>query len=390
MVEWYYQDEDGQFTPYTPQDSGAIQSMYESKVPAILTINNNSYKFDFGSMSQINVKTNRKRPIKQQILSEATESSHLAPNSKGGDTMITLLLRGLKENLPSAKSRIHSILESAYTAKSITLPPGDQHQLVKNLEEIAKQYQVTTSISGGRREFKVKGLSTAVLKAVTALQEEIIRCQAFSEEANFPPEWQPQTETTQLFPLIQWTQEWNRVADMFQKTMPRARIAAIKRIQNKWLWERYVQHRKRLHLKNSGQVNEKELFHGTRTNDPKLIYEGEVGFDMRYSDKGMWGMANYFAVNANYSDSYAHVKAWMKEIFLVKVLTGDSYTCAPNRTLRVPPPKPSGMAGGGLKLEQLKYDSVTGTTNGSQVFMTYDNEKAYPAYLITYQAYNKA
>ena len=177
---------------------------------------------------------------------------------------------------------------------------------------------------------------------------------------------------------------------MFQKTMPRARITAIKRIQNTWLWDRYVKHRERLKLKNSGRVNEMELFHGTRTNDPKLIYEGEDGFDMRYSDQGMWGMANYFAVNASYSHQYAHVKGWMKEMFLVKVLTGDSCSCASNKTLRVPPPKPSGMAGGGLKLEQLKYDSVTGTTNGSQVFMTYDNEKAYPAYLITYHAYNKA
>ena len=384
VAQWYYQEEDGHFTPYTPQDSGAIQSMYETKVPAVLTINNNSYKFDFGSMSQINVKTNRKHPIKQQILNEV---SCLTTNSKDGETIITLLLRGLKENLPSAKLRIHSMLESAYTVKSVTLPPGDQHQLVRKLEEIAKQYQVSTSVSGGRRaskEFKVEGLSSAVLKAVTALQEEIIRCQGLSEEANFPPEWQPQSETTQLFPLTEWTDEWNHVAGMFQKTMPRARITAIKRIQNTWLWDRYVKHRERLKLKNSGRANEMELFHGTSNNDPKLIYEGEDGFDMRYSAQGMWGVANYFAVNASYSHQYAHVKGWMKEMFLVKVLTGDSCSCAPNSTLRVPPPKPSGMAGGALKLEQLKYDSVTGTTNGSQVFMTYDNEKAYPAYLITY------
>lgn len=29
---------------------------------------------------------------------------------------------------------------------------------------------------------------------------------------------------------------------------------------------------------------------------------------MRYSRDGMWGHANYFAVNANYSDGYHHPK----------------------------------------------------------------------------------
>ena len=66
-------------------------------------------------------------------------------------------------------------------------------------------------------------------------------------------------------------------------------------------------------------------FHGTRGNDPKLIYEGENGFDMRYSNQGMWGQANYFAVNASYSDNYAYqTPDGYKEMFLVKVLTGDS------------------------------------------------------------------
>lgn len=30
------------------------------------------------------------------------------------------------------------------------------------------------------------------------------------------------------------------------------------------------------------------------------------GFDMRYSRDGMWGHANYFAVNSSYSNAYAH------------------------------------------------------------------------------------
>eukprot|EP00349_Pseudokeronopsis_sp_Brazil_P008676 CAMPEP_0202969580 /NCGR_PEP_ID=MMETSP1396-20130829/15370_1 /ASSEMBLY_ACC=CAM_ASM_000872 /TAXON_ID= /ORGANISM="Pseudokeronopsis sp., Strain Brazil" /LENGTH=44 /DNA_ID= /DNA_START= /DNA_END= /DNA_ORIENTATION= len=34
---------------------------------------------------------------------------------------------------------------------------------------------------------------------------------------------------------------------------------------------------------------ELNLFHGTSKTDPKLIYEGKEGFDMRFSNGGMWG-----------------------------------------------------------------------------------------------------
>ena len=96
----------------------------------------------------------------------------------------------------------------------------------------------------------------------------------------------------------------------------------------------------------------------------------------------MWGKANYFAENASYSNTYAHTTAdGYKEVFLVKVLTGDSYNSPPDPSLRKPPSKSTESSGGGL---QLLYDTVTGRTHGSQVYMTYDNDKAYPAYLIKY------
>lgn len=71
-------------------------------------------------------------------------------------------------------------------------------------------------------------------------------------------------------------------------------------------------------------------------------------------------------------------------MFLVRVLTGDSCDCPSNSSLRMPPPKQSGAATGAVQLGQMKYDTVTGVTGGSRVYMTYDNDKAYPAYLIRY------
>ena len=306
-------------------------------------------------------------------------------------------LKGPQESLEVAKDRILKKLESLFATKTVPIPFGECATLERKLEEIAQRHSVICSVEaqlpkpGGKRGkvLKLEGAINSVEKVYSLVQEEIINYQASAEDADLPPEWQkPQSKTTELFNLPQGTPEWNQVVQKFQQTMPQARITSVQRIQNTWLWERYVQHRKRLHLKNSGMVNEMELFHGTRNNDPKLIYEGEDGFDMRYSAQGMWGVANYFAVNASYSHNYAHVNAatGYREMFLVKVLTGDSYNCASTPTLRMPPPKPSAVLSSQLQFGQMKYDTVTGTTKGSQVFMAYDNEKAYPAYLIQYQA----
>ena len=115
--------------------------------------------------------------------------------------------------------------------------------------------------------------------------------------------------------------------------------------------------------------------------------KSEEGLEMRFSASGMWSQAIYFAVNASYSNKYAHtLPNKQKQMFLVKVLTVASYNCLPNGTLGMPPERPShSTAGTGVKFSQVRYDTVNGMTGGSTVYMTYDNLKAYPAYLITYK-----
>lgn len=48
------------------------------------------------------------------------------------------------------------------------------------------------------------------------------------------------------------------------------------------------------------------LFHGTRKTAPESIFQSEEGFDMRFSNEGMWGQAVYFAKNSAYSNDYCH------------------------------------------------------------------------------------
>jgi len=48
------------------------------------------------------------------------------------------------------------------------------------------------------------------------------------------------------------------------------------------------------------------MYHGTSKTPPEIIYSSEEGFDVSYSNIGMWGKANYFAKNASYSNAYAY------------------------------------------------------------------------------------
>ena len=132
----------------------------------------------------------------------------------------------------------------------------------------------------------------------------------------------------------------------------------------------------------SNCIDEKLLFHGTRETEPKMIYSDTVGFDMRYSREGMWGKANYFAVNSSYSDekyAYKIPNSCLKQIFISKVLIGDSVTVMPNNSSLIKPPAYQKNG------KHIQYDSVNGETMGSVVYMIYENSRAYPEYLVTYE-----
>jgi hypothetical protein len=89
--------------------------------------------------------------------------------------------------------------------------------------------------------------------------------------------------------------------------MQGAKILRIERIQNRKLWKVFKNEIEDVALKNKGETNVTYLFHGTGKTPPKAIYESEEGFNVNYSNVGMWGKANYFAFKSSYSNAYASV-----------------------------------------------------------------------------------
>jgi len=159
---------------------------------------------------------------------------------------------------------------------------------------------------------------------------------------SFPQNWENVSKTAncELKPVVQNSPEFKMISDRMFETMKNARIEKIERVQNKWLWQRYAHERKTIADKNNGRAMEVQLFHGTRSTEPVQIYNGEVGFDMRFCSSGLWGIGTYFAVNASYSNNYAHkLSNGVKQFFLTDVCVGEPIKLAQDGTLRLPPLK---------------------------------------------------
>lgn len=158
-------------------------------------------------------------------------------------------------------------------------------------------------------------------------------------------------------------------------------VYQIERVQNLVAYHKYMKEKQLLQHKYAGEevAVEKYLFHGTRLTEPTTLMEAEEGFDMRFSNSGMWGKGVYFAEKASYSDDYAHTlchpNSHVKQVFYAKVLVGKAYNTNPERSIVVPPINEE---------TKQRYDSVEGETRGTQVHIVYDNGRCYPQYLITY------
>ena len=399
-AQWYYKDDDFIFVAFSFQDSAEIESMFQKRIPdKSITIDSRTYNFDFERMKQINVDSGYERDLNREEMAQSNgailpELSELFP-----EVEYYVNIQGLKIHLRGAKQRIIKQLNKLCLSKSVQLPVSSTSDFIQKLTSIARRHQVISlcddrqaascqSSSVNQRYINIKGAEQLVHRAVTEIQDKIIKFQSTltASAVEYPSEWEPCLSTTVMAHLIELTQhstEWKHIVDKFKETMPNSEIISIKRIQNKWLWEKYAQTKKRMYQKNSGEINEKELWHGSRRN-AESIYDSEEGFDMRFSSDGMWGRANYFATDARYSVKYAFQRDdGTKELLLARVLTGDSYDSLPNKKLTMPPEKPT-LSGSKIKLKQVRYDSVTGITNNCRVYMTYSNERAYPAYLVQF------
>lgn len=205
-----------------------------------------------------------------------------------------------------------------------------------------------------------------------------------------PSYWEKMKSNATLVTVKSGTQEWKAAARHFQKTVSDKSIVKIERCQNTYLWRRYLSRKISMISKNKGEINERVLFHGTRSTPSSKICEGESasGFDPRLGN-GYYGRGAYFADKAAYStDSYSHLNSdGTRQIFLAKVLTGitKEYGTGKDTGLKRAPNLPSGH-----KFFPGLYDSVAGGPHSggrvsSRMYVIYDVSQSYPMYLYSYK-----
>lgn len=194
-----------------------------------------------------------------------------------------------------------------------------------------------------------------------------------------PATWAQQTAPYQLFDVAEGTKEYKDVLEPFLKTLKnKATIHSVRRIQNQPLWRFYALTRHRVALRNGGDPNEMNLFHGARARE-NMDAIMQFGFDMRVARDGSAGVGIYFAVNASYSNAGYVLQNpdKSKEMFVCRVTVG---SCVQGKHgMKRPPPK-------GKKPDSDLHDSVHNGVN--IMYIVFDNFQAYPEYLIKYTNVN--
>ncbi|XP_055793420.1 mucin-2-like isoform X2 [Salvelinus fontinalis] len=174
--------------------------------------------------------------------------------------------------------------------------------------------------------------------------------------------------------LLSSDRDYQKVQELFNKTMRGVQITSIERVQNGDLWEVF-QWKRDLMKKNNGGQNSKELhlFHGT---DPKHIDSiCRDNFDWRLcgTNGTVYGEGSYFARDAKYSHSYTS-HSGVRSMFACQVLVGD-YTQG-NSGLRRPPPKGEGSP--------TLYDSCVDNVLNPSIYVVFERHQVYPEFLIKY------
>lgn len=389
---WSYAISDSDYVTHELQSSCDLENMFRYGGVSI-TLAGSRHTLDLSKMHQIDLETGHRVAVKRSPRLEHQEAPQY---------IVTFAIRGLQEGLEPVTQAIRRKLDSFCTTVSFTrnlLPTVSkdwQDVILIQMLNITRQYCLKIEqyeIKNSEMMIQLKGAKDVLDKVLVLLKEQSLKLQCdvvAKEQHNFkqlqnsyPPEWVPQKHNFELVKVHCGSSEWKSVEEQMKQTLAEIRIFQLQRIQHRQLWDKYALEKKHMSERNSGSVNERQLFHGTRNTDPNVVIKGVRGIDFRYSScvyELRWGRGAYFAVNASYSNNYCYVDrgSGFKQLLLVKVLTGRSYDYGKRKDpeLTKPPPLSQGS--------HVLHDTVKGYTNGSSVYVVYDHDRAYPAYLITY------
>eukprot|EP01133_Synstelium_polycarpum_P012479 gene12479-14647_t len=393
MYQWQWRENDGSFVAFDPDQSYQIETSFLKKTTAKFTItgdllmvkNGYQYEIDLVNMTELNTQYRRyPRPILRVKLPNANMSETAYEKSfqnflvQGSQpARITEIEEFFEEDRVHPQKSIHiwanndkeakrardilddNVKNTLYESRSVTIPPEHVKAIKSKIESLVRAYDC--ELLGTDGHLSIKGPRTHVTPARDAVMELVMETIQKSPSNNIKFPWgndPVQTANLELKTLDHKSQDFQAVSLAFHRTLPTGfRITSIQRIQNKWLYEKYHVSRSLFAKKVKIDIGsgdsmfgkyEMMLFHGTRTVDPEKVYNGEHGFDTRHTTGASFKM------------------------FYARVLIGETVILPPNQAITKPPPKGKTHLDG----YEEDYDSIGGSTNGSNVFMIYENNKA--------------
>lgn len=280
---------------------------------------------------------------------------------------------GKQDDLHAASTISSDDLEKAYLAKNspkLTFKAG-RHEYELNFESmLQKNLHYRTERKICRRP---KFLSRAEVEATRA--RGIKLTEGFK---GIPAHWDKSALPELGFKLIELdssSEEYKKVKVDFQRTMPRAAIKRICRVQNPSLWELYQWQKDLMQKTNGGKAaDERFLYHGTSKKDIDAICQQNFDWRICGLHGTVYGKGSYFARDASYSDNYCGTDSHTKTMFLARVLVGE-FTVGSSDYVRPP-----------MKDSQNFYDSCVNNSSNPSIFVIFEKQQIYPEYLIEYQA----
>nr|XP_013013984.1 poly [ADP-ribose] polymerase 12 [Cavia porcellus] len=200
----------------------------------------------------------------------------------------------------------------------------------------------------------------------------------FQGPKSIPDYWDPSALPDPGFKKITLdtsSEEYQKVWNLFNCTLPYCFVQKIERVQNLALWEVYQWQKGQMQKRNEGkEVDERQLFHGTATSFVDAICQQNFDWRICGLHGTSYGKGSYFARDAAYSHHYSKSDTHVQMMFLARVLVGDFVRGNPSL---VRPPAKEGQS-------NAFYDSCVNSVSDPGIFVVFEKHQAYPEYLIQY------
>uniref|UniRef100_A0A1X7SQH1 RRM domain-containing protein n=1 Tax=Amphimedon queenslandica TaxID=400682 RepID=A0A1X7SQH1_AMPQE len=193
-ISWKFCDDNQQFKSMNPTDSAEIEKLYQQflhRPPSLFSyqlprssfnkVGKWKYNYDFQTMFQTNITTQKKRKIKRTCI-PALDSSSLC-----------LSCRGLKDGVQASIADLRKKLEGMIIKKTFG---GFSTGIAEPIIQLAKSFCV--KVDSSLNSIVISGSSDYLAEVLLVLAEKQMNLQSSPLLSSFPPEWEPQTENIEV------------------------------------------------------------------------------------------------------------------------------------------------------------------------------------------------